>query len=160
MSTIHTQCPAGPRRSHGFSLAEVMLALGIIAFCLVAIFAFLPLGLTTNQNAVQQTEAANLISVLATDLKAMPKSAAAVSPMYGIKLSGSAELFVNEDGCDRDSSGVKLTGANAKYRVMLTCGTASGRNAIPLNILVTWPALADPLKASGRLESTNILDRN
>ena len=42
----------------GFSLVEVTLALGVASVCLIAIFGLLPVGLRTNQDAIQQVAAA------------------------------------------------------------------------------------------------------
>ena len=38
-----------------FSLVEVTLALGIAAFCLIAVFGLMPVGVQTNRNAISQT---------------------------------------------------------------------------------------------------------
>jgi len=56
----------------GFSLIEVTIALGIAAFCLITVFALLPLGINTNQNAFEQTSAAGIASAIAADLHGTP----------------------------------------------------------------------------------------
>ena len=45
---------------NAFSLVEVTLALGIAAFCLLAIFGLLPVGIKSQQNAIGQTVAAGI----------------------------------------------------------------------------------------------------
>jgi len=53
-----------------FSLVEVTLALGIAAFCLVTVFALLPVALKTQQASIQQTTANTICSQIVADLSA------------------------------------------------------------------------------------------
>ena len=48
-----------------FSLAEVVIALGVVSFALVAIFGLLPAGLKTVKNANEQAAAANVLGAIA-----------------------------------------------------------------------------------------------
>src|SRR6266436_6267926 len=64
----------GLRRVHAFSLVEVTLALGVAAFCLIAVFGLIPVGLQTNRNATSQTAATNIIAFVAADLRANYKN--------------------------------------------------------------------------------------
>ncbi len=43
------------KRQSGFSLVEVTLAIGVIAFALVAIFALIPVGLSSSREAIDDT---------------------------------------------------------------------------------------------------------
>ena len=56
----------------GFSLVEVTLALGIAAFCLIAVFGIMPVGVQTNRNATSQTAATNIMAAVVADLRATP----------------------------------------------------------------------------------------
>ena len=56
-----------------FSLVEVTLALGIAAFCLIAVFGLVPVGVQTNRNATSQTTATNILSSVVSDIRASPK---------------------------------------------------------------------------------------
>ena len=55
-----------------FSLVEVTLALGIAAFCLIAVFGIMPVGVQTNRNATSQTAATNIMAAVIADLRATP----------------------------------------------------------------------------------------
>jgi len=59
---LSTSQPLNPSTSPRlvFSLVEVALALAITAFCLVAVFGLLPVGLNSNQASTEQTAAANI----------------------------------------------------------------------------------------------------
>ena len=63
-----------PRQSQGFSLVEVALALGIVAFAFVSLFGLLPVGLTTFRNAIDTTNESRIVQsfvskVIATDFE-------------------------------------------------------------------------------------------
>src|SRR5437870_13907184 len=72
----------GLRRVHAFSLVEVTLALGVAAFCLLAVFGLMPVGVQTNRNSTSQTTAANIAALAVADLRA----AKTASPMVGITM--------------------------------------------------------------------------
>ncbi len=63
-----------------FSLIEVTLALGVAAFCLIAVFGLLPVGVNTNQSSIQQTAAASFATRIAADLRAAKATAPPFSP--------------------------------------------------------------------------------
>ena len=63
----------GLRRVHAFSLVELTLALGIAAFCLLAVFGLMPIGVQTNRNTISQTAAANIMAAVIADMRAASK---------------------------------------------------------------------------------------
>jgi len=54
----------------GFSLIEVVLALGVVAFVLVALLGLLPIGLNTNRDSLEEFEAFNMLQLVAIDRQA------------------------------------------------------------------------------------------
>ena len=60
-----------PRVRHrsGFSLVEVVLAIGIVAFCLIAVFGLLPTGLKSVKEANNEAGAANVMNLIADGLR-------------------------------------------------------------------------------------------
>ena len=60
------------RVASAFSLVELTLALGIAAFCLIAVFGLMPIGVQTNRNATSQTAATNILAAVVADLRATP----------------------------------------------------------------------------------------
>ncbi|MGH7984232.1 MAG: hypothetical protein ACREFF_13990 [Candidatus Udaeobacter sp.] len=62
------------RRVHAFSLVEVTLALGVAAFCLLAVFGLMPIGVQTNRNATSQTRATNISAAVIADMRTTPKT--------------------------------------------------------------------------------------
>jgi len=87
------------RPNAAFSLVEVTLALGIMAFCLVAIFGLLPTGLNTSRDAIAQTAAANIAAAIAADLRQTPAATAATptqqSPRFLIAVPPGSALYTS-----------------------------------------------------------------
>lgn len=64
------QMSKSPNRSTaGFSLIEIALALGVMAFALAALMVLLPLGLQSNRETAEETEAVNWMTTLVTDFQ-------------------------------------------------------------------------------------------
>lgn len=53
-------CQSPSRLSHGFSLIEVTIALGIVSFALIALFGLLPTGLTTFRSSIDRSVASQI----------------------------------------------------------------------------------------------------
>ena len=78
-------------KNAAFSLIEVTLALGVAAFCLIAVFGLMPVGVQTNRNATSQTAATNIIAAVVADLRATP-IANSTSSQFGITFGTNANL--------------------------------------------------------------------
>ena len=163
-----------PQNRCAFSLVEVTLALGIAAFCLLAIFGLLPIGLNSNQSSIEQTAAASLTRGIISELRATPKTIP--NPdlrQYKITIpatgTSTSTLFLAQD---TTVTGAENTDAdpskNPRYRATLyfTPPLTGQRAATIVRVLITWPATADktwnvdPKKFSGSFEVTTALDRN
>ena len=71
------------RRVHAFSLVELTLALGVAAFCFIAVFGLIPVGVQTNRNSTSETQATTIIGLAIADLRAAQIGPGIGSPMYG-----------------------------------------------------------------------------
>jgi len=71
------------RQSHeiGFSLAEIVIALGVMAFGLVAIIGVIPIGLSSGRSAVQDTRANHLAEQIFATLQVQPFTAASLATL-------------------------------------------------------------------------------
>jgi len=133
-----------------FSLVEVILALGVASFCILVVFALLPVGMDTNRDSITQTTAASLSGLIVADLRGTPGASgntAPTSPLYGIAFplagggSQNTSFFLNADG-STNSVGAP---SPPPFRATVTVGTpASGRAASSARVWITWPALVDP----------------
>jgi uncharacterized protein (TIGR02598 family) len=143
------------RASHcAFSLVEVTLALGIAAFCLIAVFGLMPVGVQANRNATSQTAATNIIAAVVADLRAT-RTTIQTSSQFGITFG------TNPPPLYFDSAGQFATtsGSTSRYQLNVTWNSApSGLRYADLK--VTWPAAATPANATGSVETFAAFDRN
>jgi type II secretory pathway pseudopilin PulG len=159
------------RFTPAFSLVEVTLALGIAAFCLLAVMGLIPVAVQTNRDATSQTAANGIIASVVTDMRATP---AHVTPsaQFGINLpanaasptdpppcSGTQTLFFNGAG----QAAIAL-GADSRYRLIVTfVRNATGATSPTYATLkVSWPAAVDPCTTtlSGSVQMFAAFDRN
>ena len=144
-----------------FSLVEVTLALGLAAFCLVAIFGLLPIGMKTSEAAVEQTDASRIAAAVAADLRSTPPGQT-VTRQYAISIpAAGAQATSVPLYFDADAASSSTVRANSLYLLTLTFPkTAGGRLATLADLKVTWPAQATVANASGSIETLVALDRN
>lgn len=135
--------------SSGFTLVEVTLALGLAAFCLLAVFGLLPTGINCNRASVEQTAAASLARAIVADLRATPQNSTN-SPQYAIPFpSTSASFYFAEDG----------TAGTASPRYLATITINPAAPTAFANIRITWPASAPVASAVGSYEVSTAIGR-
>ena len=138
----------------GFSLVEVTLALGVGAFCLIAVFGLLPVGVQTNQRATSQSAAASIMANVVADLRATPK-ANPTSSQFAITFGTAKTLYF--DGAGQFTT---TLGANSRYQVNVTWNSSGFTGLRYADVKVTWPAAATAANASGSSEMFAAFDRN
>jgi uncharacterized protein (TIGR02598 family) len=155
------------RSRFAFSLVEVTLALGIAALCLTTIFALLPVGLRTNQNAIQQVASADIMGAVIADLRStpltIPSGNATTSPQFLIPIPANpvtapspATLYFDREG--RFSASAT---SDSRYRLTITFVPHTGLHSATLvDLRMTWPAAAQVADAAGSSEMFIALDRN
>ena len=141
-------------KAAAFSLVEIVLALGVAGFCLIAILGLMPVGVQINRNATSQTAATNIMAAVVADLRTTP-AAATTSPQFAITFDTEKTLFF-------DASGQASTslGPDSRYRLNITWNSApTGLHYAVLK--VTWPASVDPATAmpSGVVQIFAAFDR-
>ena len=138
-----------------FSLVEVTLALGIAAFCLIAVIGIIPVGVQTNRNAASQTAAANIMAAVIADLRATPVTKP-TSGQFLISFAGSGTQTRYFDSSGTAS--ISQT-TSSRYRLDITWSLApTGLRYAYLK--VWWPAAATAANASGSTEMFAAFDRN
>jgi Tfp pilus assembly protein PilV len=164
------------RFTSGFSLVELTLAIGIAAFCLIAVFGLIPVAALTNRNATSQTAATNLMAAVIADLRATPstsKTSLQFAIPFGTNGTITTRYFDSQAQCSCDSAGLQkpnpLTrtcsavwtpALQPRYRLTITwSGSSSLRYA---DLKATWPAAVDPTTTtpSGSTEMFAAFDRN
>ena len=143
------------RFTSAFSLVELTIAIGIAAFCLIAVFGLVPVGVQTNRNATSQTAATNVMAAVIADLRATPTSTI-TSSQFAISFGTSGTQTRYFDGSGTAST--SLT-ANSRYRLDITWSSAP-TGLRYAGVKVWWPAAATAANASGSTEMFAAFDRN
>lgn len=133
-----------PGHSAGFSLVEVALALGLMAFVLVSLFALVPMGINTSKQSLEESRGLNVLSAVRSDRMTTPFSEP--SAIFGIPVltntltSPVAGYFGVDDNCT--STGPNLQ--KARYRVDYRIVPPPAGQKAPFfgNFRVSWPAVA------------------
>lgn len=134
-------------RFQGFSLVEVMLAIGIFVFAIMLLFGLLPLGIKSGSNSVEEVEASQMLDHISQDIRNLGASGN-ISPLYGLNVptsgTGSEEIFFS-----RDLQKTSLS-SDRFYRIESTIKKDGARYNVHLR--ATWPAQADKTNAEGSCE--------
>jgi len=154
----------------GFSLIELTLALGVAAVSLISIFGLLATGAQVHHAAVEQTAAGDILTAIAADLRATPKTSPlggpTSSPQFAIHIPASpvsapgpapTTLYLSAQGQSSPPPGAE------HYRLTVTFLPNGGapRTATFVNLRMTWPAAADPTNVNtGAGVMFVALDRN
>lgn len=126
-NTIHNRIH---RREQAFSLVEVVLAIAIIAIGLVAILGLFPQGLTSGQNASDDS----LVAVIAQDVITRRK----------IDIQGNPAILGTSPGDSwflPDGSETSAGSANtARYKCKVICAPVAGiANLESTRVEIVWP---------------------
>jgi type II secretory pathway pseudopilin PulG len=151
-----------PSQSAAFSLVEITLALGVAAFCLLALLALLPIVSKTQQASIQQTTANQIISqistVLRADISLPPGQANKVCPdppdpsepcnwsdLHGHwrDVAAPDTLYFTNEG--RQTGTINGTPpADGAFRAKITYRFPPSETTSLADISVSWPAQLDP----------------
>jgi uncharacterized protein (TIGR02598 family) len=147
-------------RSRGFSLVEVTLALGVAAFCVLALLGLLPLGVQTNQSSTSQIAAGALLSSVIADLRATPISNP-TSAQYAVTFGTANVLYFDGEGRPVTSAALS---SNRRYRLTISFPPGPRGSVAPTfaRLKVSWPASADPATTApfGFVETFAAIDRH
>jgi len=154
----------GPKQNRAFSLVELTLALGVSAFCLIAICGLLPVGIKSHQTAIEQTAANGILSAVAADLRATPQQVSA-SQQFSVAIpanpvtsaTSATALYFTSEG----KSSTSLT-PDSRYLLTITFlpNGSHLRTATLAKLQVSWPATMPPDHASGSAQTFLAVDRN
>jgi hypothetical protein len=161
------------RKAAAFSLVEIVIALGVAAFCLIAVLGMLPVSVKTQQASVNQTKANSIISQVVDDLRAdvrLPPGQQSKSQegTAGLGLHGHwadvgtpFTLYFTNDGKQTPPHQVNGTlPADAVFRVTLTYLFPPTATTTIAKIAISWPAAqSDLTKVSGSIDTFAAVNR-
>lgn len=157
----------------GYSLSELVVALGVCSFSLLAILGAIPIGLQDIQHSNNQDEMVNLATKVARDLNSTSESTSpCASPYFSLTVppSGGASTISAPQTVYLDASGTPTSGpqdSSSIYR--LTVGfvppTTGSKMATTARVIITFPARADtsagwPTHYVTAVQTMVALDRN
>jgi Tfp pilus assembly protein PilV len=135
------------RRDAGkaFSLVEVVLAIAVISFSLLTIIGLFSIGLKTNKESSDQTEAADLASLILSTRRALPGINEAALPLPAITnvtapTSNSAPICVAVNGTTLTNNLPAADLYNLNYQI----SPGSATNVVNVYILLWWPVGTNP----------------
>ncbi len=159
-------------RQHAFSLVEVVLALGVISFAIVAILGLVPIGLQTSHSSQDETRAAQIAQTIFASMAAqapqnfqtiaLPTTSPSPAPVLDLSSSTTSAslpagiLYANNDG--KIISGVvgaspQVPSGATYVATIITNSAPSGLDPSYVNqvtVSVAWPAIAAPTNQTKR----------
>src|SRR2546421_6241460 len=161
------------RAESAFSLVEVVLAIGVVTFCMFAVMGMLPVTVSTQQSSIQQTTANELLAQILADLRAdvrLPPGQASKESTAGFGLHGHwlnvaqpDTLYFTNDGDQTPAGGVNVTPvpSDAAFRAKITYLFPPTSTTSLADITITWPAKIDPATGvpSGKVETFIAVNR-
>lgn len=141
------------RHRNGFTLTEVMVAIGVIGIALTAILPVIPAGMRNVNAASESARALDVLEAVRADIDTSLQSGESVSSRYGIPLDGSAAettLKITETGSLADDDGT------ARFRVLssLSKGAPDRLQPVQWHLRASWPPDAPAGKEKGSAELT------
>ena len=143
-----------------FSLAEVVLAIAICSFALIAIMGLFATGLRSSRESQEDIQAANLASTLISLRAAFPAGDITNLPNFAIPYKALTNIYGPAYGAGASNNYIGLDGqttnaAHAAYGITCMAGTTSTTLPVisQVYLMLTWPPQVSPTNpAVGRYE--------
>ncbi len=142
--------PSGSARPpFGFALVEIVIAMGVVTFTLVAIIGMLSVGMKSSRESTEDTLIANMATAVLNNLRT-------TNSYSNLTLPASNEVYFDSMG-RWDTNGSVFGASNSKslyrctYVLDNTNATTGGTNLIMARLIFTWPVQA------AKAPNTNIL---
>jgi uncharacterized protein (TIGR02598 family) len=127
-------------RHRAFSLIEVVIALGVATFAIVAIAALLPVGLQSSRDTVEESTALNVLSSLVADRRATPSTN--FSGIYQLSALTNVVSTTNTFGIgDNGQEIANLSQASYRIVCVFTPPAVGTLNPSVGHFTASWPPL-------------------
>ncbi len=156
-------CVIYRRNKHGFSLVEVVLALGIFTFAGFALVGLLNVGIQSGRDSKEQLQAANIAEFLCSTRRAAPmQNVSSVQPNFPLPvLYPSANNLSNPVYLTWDGTTTTLASGNARFGLVYNIIAPSTYTAkvnpgySTVYLCLYWPAAAPLNSPSSHFEITS-----
>lgn len=134
----------------GFSLVEVVLAFGILAFAITALLGAFAVGMHSDRESIEELQATHIMQTMIAERRAAPALADTnflLPALTNASSRGSSDpVSLNEIG--RPLSGSRTGKYGLVYRVTPNAAT----NSAAVYCAIYWPGQGVPAQAQGRVE--------
>ena len=153
--------PAWRANETAFSLVEMVLAIGVVAFCFLTLFGLISVGMNNNRQVREQITGLNLCRQIELDLKATGPTNF-ISPLYGITIpaSGAVSSTTVYDSYNANTVSFGAKTASSQYRFTINLAgppVTSPNNPVNAQIQATWPPQVVPIAPSPTSNPTNVI---
>lgn len=153
-------------RRAAFSLVEVVIALGVVVFCIAAILSLFSVGLRNSRDSAGEMHAASVASSLVARLRANPRGDLTAEGFpIGTLTNAGGLLFQYDATAPRYIKGNGLTAASAQEAVATGGCALMGQGSFDpvaqvaaISFTLWWPAAAPFSKASGKYSVSTYID--
>ncbi len=125
-----------------FTLVEVVIAMGIFTFAIVAIAGLFLVGISTTKDSSDQIQASNIASLLISTRRALPTNEIAnfALPPLNVAYPANGTFLTNAGGVALDGT----TSGSPAYNLYYQIGTNSvtGPHLSQVHLVLWWPAEA------------------
>ncbi len=136
----------------GFTLVEMLVALGLFVFAITVLMGVLPFGMQQVQTASNENEALAAMESLRDDAKPALKEKLPTSPIHKLALpaaGGTTQIDLRS----LDNGKLSSNGENARFRIVGTLRRpTSGSEPSFLQLRASWPANAPAGRERGSID--------
>jgi type II secretory pathway pseudopilin PulG len=128
------------RSAYAFSLVEVVLALGVASFAILAIVSLVPYGLQSSKESLDESAAINVLSEVIADRQATPLGLPSVNYQLPA-LTNLMPASSNSFGISDSNPSTNTALSASRYRVdYVVTAPATGLGPFQAQFRVSWPA--------------------
>jgi uncharacterized protein (TIGR02598 family) len=140
------------RCGSGFALVEIAIAIGIMAFALVAILSLLSVGLKAGRDATDDTVITTMATAVIGQLRATNRSVAQLTALNGT----ATNYYFDSSGGGWTTNDFGASNASSLYecKVEFTnsfSNTTASSNVILARLMFAWPVQAAPSNRSTKI---------
>jgi len=132
-----------PRTAPAFALVEIVIAMGVVTFTLVAILGMLSVGMRSSRESTEDTLVANMATTVLNNLRATNQftnfSDAASLQVPDIFFDAMGRWNISDAGVVGGSNSQSLYRCKVNF---VTNDTPGGENLAMVNLEFTWPVQA------------------
>lgn len=142
-----------PRSARGFTLIEMLVALGLFVFMITVLMGVLPFGMGQVQNASNEGSALSAMESLRDDVKLALKERMTTSPHHKLALpavGGTSRIDLRS----LDNGELAPAGTKSQFRIVGTLRRPAENASEPaqLHLRATWPANAPAGRERGSVD--------